>query len=368
MVSSPKPPNPYQTASAQQKAETGAAIGSSIINNPNEYSPYGNQVYSIAGWEQVPDANGKMQYVPRYNKTTTLSPDEQKLSNLDTGTRYNLGTTALGLSAKMGPYMQQGVNTSGWTPWQTGHEFGESTDRPAIEKALMARQEEGMGRANKAQDVQLAARGLAPGTNAYGSVEDARGRARTDAQQQAYLASGGEARSNYQTAMSYWDMLNQLRGSQAQESIALRNQPINEITALMSGAQVNLPQFSAYSRQGINAAPIGQYISDGYTNQVNAASAKNEGIFGLAGAGLGAVGQAGGMAAFFSDRRLKRGIVPLEATFAGLPLYEFSYAGQPGVRHVGVMSDEAKVLHPEAVIMHENGFEMVDYGLLARRH
>lgn len=290
MVSSPKPPNPYQTAAADQQAQTGAAIGSSVINNPNEYSPYGSVNYQIAGWEQVPDAQGKMTYVPRYNRTTKLSPDEQKISDQDTGTRYNLGRTAVQQSAKMGDYLNTSIDSSKWSPWSTGHEFNEYTNRPEIEKALMARQTEAMGKRSSAEDAQLAARGMTPGSTQYGSVDDARRREMTDAQQQAYLASGQEARQNYQTAMDYWGFNNQTRGAQAQEAFALRNQPINEISALMQGAQVNVPQFSPFSRQGIGAASPGGYINSNYQQQAANAAATNQGLFGLAGAGLGAVG------------------------------------------------------------------------------
>ena len=292
MVSSPKPPDPYKTAAAQEKSELAASQSSAIINNPNEYSPYGQVNYDIAGWEQVQGTDGKMKLVPRYNRRVTLTPAEQKIADLDTATRTNLGTTASQVSATLPGYFAKGMDTSSWAPWARGHEFNESTDRPAIEAALMARQEEAMGRRASAEDAQLAARGMTPGSGQYGAVADARTRAMTDAQQQAYLASGQEARSNYQTAQSYWDFINQLRQAQAQEGFALRNQPLNEIAALMSGSQVNLPQFAQFSRQGVNAAPIGQYIQDNYAQKSANANALNQGIFGVIGAGLGAGGYA----------------------------------------------------------------------------
>ena len=58
MASSPSPPNPNAQAAAQQRAEVGAAGASSVMNNPNIINPYGSQSYSIAGWEEVPDARG----------------------------------------------------------------------------------------------------------------------------------------------------------------------------------------------------------------------------------------------------------------------------------------------------------------------
>ena len=43
MASSPKSPDPYKQASADQKAQSTAAQQSAIINNPNEYNYYGSQ-------------------------------------------------------------------------------------------------------------------------------------------------------------------------------------------------------------------------------------------------------------------------------------------------------------------------------------
>jgi len=53
MASSPKAPDPYKTASAQEKAEMAASQSSAIINNPNEYNTYGQVNYDIAGWEHA---------------------------------------------------------------------------------------------------------------------------------------------------------------------------------------------------------------------------------------------------------------------------------------------------------------------------
>ena len=150
------------------------------------------------------------------------------------------------------------------------------------------------------------------------------------------------------------------------EKQTIRNAPINEISALMSGSQVSVPQFQPFSRQGVDAAPIGQYISQNYANQANAAANTNAGIFGLAGAGIQG-------AMMMSDRRLKKNIRKLGRRLAGLPLYMFEFIkplcfkpNYQGVQ-IGVMSDEVRKLHPDAV--HDvGGFDMVDYGLLLRRH
>lgn len=290
MVSSPKAPNPYQQASADQQAQTSAASSSAILNNPNEVSPYGSVNYQIAGWEQVPGADGKMQNVPRYTRTTALSDDERRIAGYDTGTRYNLGRTATQQSAKIGDYLNQGINTASWQPWQTGHAFNEATDRPTVERNMMESYHRTADPQNAAAQAQLAARGLSPGSQGYGTYQQGQQDAEGEASRQAYLASGNEARQNYSSALAYWDQQNQLRQAQEQSSYAQRNQPINEIMALLGGSQVNMPNFSPFSRQGISAASPGQYIASNYQNQLASANATNQGIFNLAGAALGGVG------------------------------------------------------------------------------
>ena len=73
------------------------------------------------------------------------------------------------------------------------------------------------------------------------------------------------------------------------------------------------------------------------------------------------------MGAFFSDRRLKENIRPAGRQLAGVPLYAFYFKGND-VEQIGVMADEVRQLHPDAIIVHDSGYDMVDYGLLMRRH
>lgn len=64
-----------------------------------------------------------------------------------------------------------------------------------------------------------------------------------------------------------------------------------------------------------------------------------------------------------SDRRLKQDIVRV-GTEGGLPLYEFAYRANPARRYRGVMADEVLAVMPDAVLVGEDGFMRVDYGML----
>lgn len=303
MASTPKPPDPYKTASAQQAAETGAAATSSIMNNPNIYTPWGSQTYSPGGYQTVYDASGKPTQVMRYNQTQALSPDQQKLLAQQTQSQFNVGKAGVEQSAKLGEYLNTSLDTSGVQNWSTGNAPGTlrrdeaPTDRSAVQDAMMSRWSQDAAKTNAAQEAQLAARGLSPGSQQWGDVQDAQTRARTDAINQAYLGSGQESRAaqdaynqattgQYQMGQDYSSFLNNLRGGQMQERTALRNQPINEISALMGMGQVQQPQFAQYTGQGVNAAPVGSYIANNYAQQAQAASAFNQGLFGLGSAGI----------------------------------------------------------------------------------
>ena len=112
------------------------------------------------------------------------------------------------------------------------------------------------------------------------------------AQAQAALQSQGfnqaQAMANFQNAQ---------RQAALQEQLALRQLPLNEVAAIMGGAQVQLPQFQAYQGAEVGAAPIfagtqaaGNFAQQNYANQTAAYNAKMGLYSGLAGAAGAAAG------------------------------------------------------------------------------
>lgn len=302
MVSQPKSPDPYDTASAQQQANIGSSAASAIINNANENNPYGSVKYSNIGYETVYDANGKPMQVPRYQRDVTLSPEQQKLYQLQTQMQGNLGQLGVDQSSRLQGLLGTNLNTEGLQDWSTGKAPTEydpnayAAQRDQVTQALMDRYRAQTDPTRKAQEASLAARGMAPGSNNWGAVQDMQNRQDTDQMSAAILAGGqeqsrllGEERAGWQQGMDYASFLNNLRGAQLGERQTVRNAPINEISALMSGSQVTVPQFQPFSQQGVDSAPIGQYIYSDYANKANAAANTNAGIFGLGSSFLGAL-------------------------------------------------------------------------------
>ena len=80
----------------------------------------------------------------------------------------------------------------------------------------------------------------------------------------------GQSAQNAAIAQNYNQQLGQAQfGNTAQDQslaqqLAIRNQPLNQITGLMSGSQIQMPQFQGYTGANVAAAPIYQGVSDQY--------------------------------------------------------------------------------------------------------
>lgn len=159
--------------------------------------------------------------------------------------------------------------------------------------------------------------------------------------QQAQLAAQNAARAQY---------LN--------EMYAQRNQPINEISSLLSGAQVSNPNFVPTQGQRIEPVDYTGLVQQDYQNRVAAYNQKREGISSVLGSILGALPKP-------SDRRLKKDIKKV-GKLDGHSLYEYRYKGEPqrGAKHIGVMAQEVEKTRPDAVGRDPDGMRRVDYGRL----
>jgi hypothetical protein len=116
------------------------------------------------------------------------------------------------------------------------------------------------------------------------------------AAQQQQMANAAQLQQ-YNQALQNAQFGNTALQQSLQQQLALRNQPINEIAALMSGVQVNMPQFQGYQGANVAAAPVfagtqaaGDFAQRNYANQTAAYNAKMGLLSGLAGAAGTAAG------------------------------------------------------------------------------
>ena len=182
-------------------------------------------------------------------------------------------------------------------------------------------------------------------------------------------AQNAQVAQQFNQALSSGQFGNTAQQQALAQAIQNRQLPLNEITALMSGSQIQNPQFGAYQGANVQAAPIanataqqGQYAQNLYNQQSATANAQNAGLFQLGGAGLGAYGMmnaAAPAALALSDRRLKSNIKRIGTHKLGIGIYEYDIMGR---HEIGVMAQEVEKVMPEAIGRHHTGYMMVDYG------
>lgn len=217
---------------------------------------------------------------------------------------------------------------------QTG--FGNN----AITNQFQLQNQAALGQAQFAQNAQNLQNQSAMGQAQFGQ----------NAQQLQNQAALGQANFYNQATGANANFNNQVRGQQLGELYAARNQPINEISALMSGAQVQSPQFQNTPQTGVAGVDYTGLVNQKYQAELANQQAMMGGIFGIGSALIG-----------MSDRRAKRDIRRIGRLPNGLPWYSFRYLGDDTPQE-GVMSDDVRAVMPEAVIVGADGLDRVDYG------
>jgi hypothetical protein len=289
--------------------------------------------YSQTGTNSFTGADGKTYSVPQFTATQTLSPTEQNIFDLNNQSRTNLGNAGVTATGKINDILGSNVNLNNDAVENRLFQLGSARLTPQFE------------RDDQAMRTQLINSGIRPGSDAWNAEMTRLAQNKNDALNQLVL-------SGHQTAVN--DILTE------------RNQPLNEITALMSGSQVSNPNFASTPQASVAGTDYAGMVRDNYNaanqnyqTQLAQNNAMLGGMFGLG-------GTLGGMGIYkFSDRRLKDNIKRVGTLDNGLPVYVFTYKGEDGPT-LGLMADEVERIHPEAVATHPSGFKMVDYGRAVR--
>lgn len=254
-------PDPVKTAAAQSDANKATAVAQYGLNATNQNGPSGSLKYNQIGtWDDG---------TPRFEADTSLNPGEQQVYDTNLATRQNVGQTGLDQSKRIGdllgtPFDLNKATNDKVTGFQ--HEFLDPQ---------WDRQQESLESSN-------IAKGIRPGSEQYTLANRDFSDQRQRAYDQAYL-------DTYKTA-----------GANA---VTQRNQPINEITALMSGSQVSNPNASFVTAPTPGIAPtdvIGAQQQNlnqqnvGFNAQLANNTALMSGLFGLGGAAIKGAGAAYG--------------------------------------------------------------------------
>lgn len=320
MVSTPKSPDPVETASAQSDMNRDTAISQQLVNMVNTQNPWGSTNYSQSGNTGYTDSSGNYVSIPQFTQTTTFTPEQQAIFDQSQAAQTNLAGIAESQSAAVSDALS--------TPFEFNNQDAADWSYDLASSRILPQQQQN----EAALRSKLINAGLRPGTKAWDSEMTRLTQANTDQLNQLALTGREQAFG---------------------ESLATRNQPLNELSALLTGSQVSNPasMSSATPQASVGGVDYAGLVQDNYQSELSNSNAMMGGLFGLLGTG----------ATMLSDERLKTDISRVGTLDNGLPVYVYRYK-EGGPRQIGLMAHEVEVLHPDAI--HEiGGFKAVDYGM-----
>jgi hypothetical protein len=260
------PAAPDYRAAAQETAQGNldAARVATAANRVNQVTPYGNLDYTQSGTD--PYGN------PTWTATTSLSDVGQQLLNNQNQTSLGLGSTinsALGrVQSTMGQEFNPVLPSTGMNPGQS------------YQDAYMQRLAPQLEQSRESTTAALANQGIAPGTQAYENAM------RQQAMRENDLLLGATTQG-----FGVGQQANQQAYNQAMTNY---NMPLNTLSALRSGSQVQNPTFVNSAQQATTSgADILGATQMGYNAQMGDFNAKqaaqqnlNSGLMGLGGAAM----------------------------------------------------------------------------------
>lgn len=325
----PKPTDPRETSAAQTGTNIGTAIANNVLGNANQVTPDGSLTYDIDSsnsYQYTDPYTGKTYDIPTITATQTLSPEQQAIKNQSDAAELNLATLANDQSSFLNDYMADPFS------YDTGaHEGWALNLYDQLNGENLAQQQESLRG-------QLANQGIKLGSEAYDRAMESLGTSQGNARNKFLLDS-------YNTGM--------------QTALTERNQPINEITALLSGSQVSQPNFVNTSSSAIPTTDVASIIGNA-DNAAASTYANQQSGLGSMLSGLGGLFEGGAALYALSDERAKTDKHKIGETDDGLGLYSFKYKGDDRTQ-VGLMAQDVKKKRPGAVKTLPSGLMAVDY-------
>lgn len=297
MGDSETPPPPDYVGAAQTTAagNADAARVAANANRVNQYGPGGSIEYN-----QRDPSNPDL-----WNVTTKLSPQQQALYDLKGQTDVGLGNLALtGVNKAQGLLSDPTVDTSGLPSYISSVNGSDAARNQAIDASYsqstrfldpqMARSEEALRTQLLNQGFGGAAQGNEGFKNAMQDFNANKTNVYGDARDRAIAAGDQQFQQSFGRDLQNATLANANRGQQIGERAYLQDRPLNLISALRSGTQVQGPQFQNVPQQATtmgpdyNAATANRATSQNnlYNAQVGRQNAMTSGLFDLGASGL----------------------------------------------------------------------------------
>jgi hypothetical protein len=278
-VNAPEPPDPQDTAAAQGAVNRETAITQYGLGATNQRTPYGNLTYrQIGRW---PDGT------PRFEATTTMSPQQDRIYDEATELARRLGTfgnrQAQSVAGEMSDPFEfdlAGTVSQGGRPFELGNEQTESR----LMQLGRARLDPLFAERRAALETRLANQGVNIGSEAWENAMRDFGTQENDAYNNLLLTGRGQAASE---GLAERNAQLATRAQFGNEQLAERNQPLNEMIGLLSGTQVQQPTFQQTPQPGVAGVDYAGLVNNRYQAQAGNYQAMMGGLFGMGSAALG---------------------------------------------------------------------------------
>jgi hypothetical protein len=314
------------TAQAQSGMNRDTAQAQQLTNMYDQVTPDYTSTWTRTGENTYIDSTGKAVTIPKFMQETKLSDGQQQIYDIGQQTEKNIAAIGRDQSSRIGDLLGR--------PMQLGNEATEARLFDLATKRLDPQ----LQRDEEALRTRLANSGLRAGSAAWDAEMGQFNQRRNDAYNSLMLSGRGVAN---------------------QEIAAERNQPINEITALLSNSQVSQPNFMSTPQTGVAGVDYSGLVRDKYNadmNMYNQRMAQNNammgGLFGLTGAAATA-------GIKYSDERLKTDIQLVGKLKNGLNVYLYRMKDSD-VFEIGLLAQEVQSAVPDAV-QEVDGYKAVDY-------
>ena len=317
----PQPTDPKLTSAATTGTNISTSIANAYLQNMNEYGPDGTKTFDQTGMTTVTDPyTGKTYQIPKFSVTTTLSDQQKAIKGQQDAASLNLATLGKDLSGTLGQQLTGNFSLGNEETEGRLFDLGRKRLDPMF--------------ANRDEDLRtrLANQGIKAGTAAYDREMGLLGQQENDA---------------------YNSLLLQGRGQASQELLTEDNQRINQISALLGGGQVSMPNFMTGANVGAIPTTDNASIIGNSDNAKMAAWQANQAAMGSMLGGLGGLFT-------LSDERAKTDTDKIGETDDGMGIYSYRYKGQPQ-KQIGLMAQGVQKKKPQAVRKGADGLLRVNY-------
>lgn len=302
MGSGPKPTPPDQLEAMDWRSKYRTNQLNTISQNANRTDPFGTTTNKPGARIPIYDENGRVTgYGTQWSQNYVMSPAQKAIFDEENKAKLGLGQFANRQIGTLKNVLGKPFNTAGLPAWQR---YGAGPDlvdpskmRNEVEQKIAESHRRNMAPGREAEAVQMAARGAMPGSE----MDYMRTRRDADVDAEAYrggyLASLDESRAmaeamnkerqqEWLNANTRVDQSNATRQGMFGERQTERNQIVNELAALLGGAQATVSQIPAFVGSMVNPFDIAGTTMNYDNLMAKRHSDMMSGLFGLGGNAL----------------------------------------------------------------------------------